>query len=88
MKNIVIIQASLNSNRLPNKILRKIGNYSCLEILIKRLKKSKLVDRIIIASNKKSLKIKKIFSKLNVDFFFGNDENVLKRYYDCCKNLI
>ena len=87
LKNIVIIQARLNSNRLPNKILRKIGNYSCLEILIKRLKKSKLVDRIIIASNKKSLKIKKIFSKLNVDFFFGNDENVLKRYYDCCKKF-
>ena len=68
LKNIVIIQARLNSNRLPNKILRKIGNYSCLEILIKRLKKSKLVDRIIIASNKK-FKNKKIFSKLNVDFF-------------------
>ncbi len=87
MKNIVIIQARLNSNRLPNKVLKKIGNYSCLEILIKRLKKSKLVDRVIIASNKKSLKIKKIFSKFNVDFFFGNDENVLKRYYDCCKKF-
>ena len=87
MKNIVIIQARLNSSRLPNKILSKIGNYSCLEILIKRLKKSKLTDRIIIASNKKSLKIKKIFSKFNIDFFFGNDENVLKRYYECCKKF-
>jgi len=87
LKNIVIIQARLNSSRLPNKILSKIGNYSCLEILIKRLKKSKLTDRIIIASNKKSLKIKKIFSKFNIDFFFGNDENVLKRYYECCKKF-
>tara|TARA_Y100000389_G_C17133623_1_gene351463 strand:+ start:9 stop:155 length:147 start_codon:yes stop_codon:yes gene_type:complete len=44
LKNIVIIQARLNSKKLPNKILKKIGDYSCLDFLLKRLKKSKLVD--------------------------------------------
>ena len=24
---------------------------------------------------------------MNVDFFFGNEKNVLKRYYDCCKKF-
>lgn len=85
MKNIVIIQARLNSKRLPNKILKKIGNYSCLDFLLKRLKKSKLVDKVIIASNKKSKSLKKKISEPNLNFFFGSDENVLKRYYDCCK---
>ena len=87
MKNIVIIQARLNSTRLPEKILKKIGKHSCLELLIKRIKNSKLVDKIIIASNLQSRKIKKNFSNLNIDFFFGSDENVLKRYYDCCKKF-
>ena len=87
MRNIAIIQARINSKRLPNKIFKKIGNYSCIEFLLQRLKKSKLLDKIIIASNDKSSIIKKNLSKHKVDFFFGNDENVLKRYYDCCKKF-
>ena len=42
-KNIsVIIQARLNSSRFPEKILSKIKNKTILEILIKRILKSKV----------------------------------------------
>ena len=41
-KNIsVIIQARYNSTRFPGKILKKINNLTLLEILIKRLLRSK-----------------------------------------------
>ena len=87
MKNYAIIQARLNSTRLPNKVLKKIGNFYALEILIKRLKKSKLIDKIIIATNKKSKKLKFFEKKYNLEVFEGEDENVLKRFYDCSKKF-
>ena len=55
MRNIAIIQARLNSTRLPGKIMYKINNIPVIEILYKRLKKSKKLDDVIIATNKKSI---------------------------------
>ena len=54
MRNIAIIQARQNSVRLPGKVMYKINNIPVIEILYKRLKKSKKLDDIIIATNKKS----------------------------------
>ena len=54
-KTIAIIQARLDSRRFPSKILGRIGKFSLIELLIKRLKKSREVDEIILAvpKNKK-----------------------------------
>ncbi len=88
MSNFAIIQARLNSTRFPNKILSKIGNHTALEILIKRLKKSLQINKIIIATNSESFKrIKKITKKYNLDVFQGNNSNVLQRYYFCSKKF-
>ena len=38
-KIVIIIQARLNSKRLPNKVLKKINNTTILEHIIFRLKK-------------------------------------------------
>ena len=54
MKNIAIIQARLNSTRLPGKVMYKINNIPTIEILYKRLKKSKKLNDVVIATNKKS----------------------------------
>ena len=55
VKNTVaIIQARTNSIRLPNKILFKINNMMLIEILYKRLEKSKKINQIVIATTKKS----------------------------------
>ena len=43
-KNIAIIQARMNSSRLPGKMLKKIGKYSIIEWVIKRLKKAKSIE--------------------------------------------
>ena len=47
-----IIQARCESIRFPNKVLSKINDLSCIEILVKRLSKSKLINSIIIATSK------------------------------------
>ena len=90
MKKIAcIIQARSNSKRLPNKILKKISGRTVLEILISRLKKSKKIDKIIVATTKKKNDdlIIKIAQKNKVDYYRGNESNVLKRYYDCANKF-
>tara|TARA_B100000401_G_C52581132_1_gene612634 strand:+ start:374 stop:622 length:249 start_codon:yes stop_codon:yes gene_type:complete len=48
-KIIAIVQARLDSTRLPNKVLKKVKKQTIIEILYKRLKKSKKLNEIVIA---------------------------------------
>ena len=83
----IIIQARLNSTRLPGKVLKKISNKTVLEIVHERTSKSKLKNQIIIAipNNKKNLKLKNFLKNKHLDYFEGSDKNVLDRYYKCAK---
>ena len=51
-KIVAIIQARYDSLRLRGKILKKIVGYPSIELVYKRLKKSKLINEIIIATYK------------------------------------
>ena len=50
-KFIAIIQARLNSSRLP-KILLKIRNETILELIYNNLSKISSIDKIIVATSK------------------------------------
>ena len=83
-KIICIVQARYSSSRFPGKILKKINKKStCLEFLINRLKKSKLISKIVVAcsDNKNDIKILKICKSRNIPYFIGSESNVLERYY-------
>ena len=55
MKNIVvIIQARIGSSRLPGKVLMDISGKPMLWHVIERVKKSKKIDYIIVATTSKS----------------------------------
>ena len=82
VKNTVaIIQARTNSIRLPNKIMFKINNMMLIEILYRRLKKSKKLNEIIIATTKDSKILINFLKKKKIKFFIGSEKNVLNRYY-------
>jgi spore coat polysaccharide biosynthesis protein SpsF len=70
MKFSVIIQARTDSSRLPNKVIKNYKNFNILDILVNRIKKSKLIDKIIISTTSKK-KDKKIinFCKKRKIFF-------------------
>ena len=51
MKTTIIIQARMASSRFPGKILKKIQNNTIIELIIKRLKKAKLVNDILVATS-------------------------------------
>ena len=87
LKNLLIIQARMNSSRFPGKVMSKIGQYNCIELIYERLKKSKHTSKIIIATtNKKSDDILCAFlKKKKIPVFRGSENNVLKRFYDLSK---
>ena len=80
-----IIQARMESTRLPGKVLKQINGLSLLEFQIERVKKSKKIKRIIVASskNKSDDQIEKLCLQKNIDFYRGSEDDVLSRYYEC-----
>ena len=85
MKVLAIVQARNNSTRLPKKVLLKVNEIPLIEILLKRLSKSKFINRIVVATTSKTDddSLCKTVSDLGFDFFRGNEIDVLDRYYQC-----
>ncbi len=84
----IVIQARMGSTRLPSKIIKKLyENENILSLLIKRMKLSKLVDIIIIATTPSEINqpIIILAKELGVSSFIGSENNVLKRYYEAAK---
>ena len=86
-KILCILQARMSSTRLPWKVLKKINDKSLLEYEVERIKKSKLINKLVIAtSNDISDDKIELFCKDNfIECFRWDLNNVLKRYYDCSK---
>jgi spore coat polysaccharide biosynthesis protein SpsF (cytidylyltransferase family) len=83
MKNIAIIQARLESNRLPSKILLKIGNKTILEHIISRLRKCSKINKIFVASPlnmQNQAYTGRICLRNDIQIFYGSQNDVLSRY--------
>tara|TARA_B100001057_G_scaffold501302_1_gene623587 strand:+ start:3850 stop:4596 length:747 start_codon:yes stop_codon:yes gene_type:complete len=90
IKNIhCIVQARLSSTRLPAKIFLTGCRKTLIEHLIERLKFSKKISEIIIATPKTSKHnfFSTFFDKKKYNIFFGSENNVLERYYNCAKKF-
>lgn len=82
-----IVQARMGSTRLPNKVLMNLNGYPVLEHIINRLKESKCIDNIIVATsiNPENEAIVKLCDSKGISCFKGNEDDVLDRYYQTCK---
>ncbi len=83
----VIIQARLGSRRLPKKVIADINGKSMLDILIKRIKKSKKINEIIIATTTKKIDdlLFEKANKLDLKVIRGSEIDVLARFMDAAK---
>ena len=83
MKIVAIIQARLDSKRLPNKVLIPICGTPIIDLILKRLSLSKKLDNIIVATsnNKKDFLLKNHVESLGFICEQGSENNVLKRYF-------
>ena len=85
-----IVQARMGSTRLPGKVLKNIEkNKTVLDFVIKQLKESKLIDKIVVATTdlEEDNKIVDYSKKIGIECFRGDSENVLKRHYECARKF-
>ncbi len=87
-KNIVaIIQARMGSTRLPGKVLMDISGKSMLWHVVNRLKRSEIINNIVVATSvkKEDDVIENHCRQHGIDFYRGSEEDVLDRYYQAAK---
>ena len=90
-QNIVaLVQARMNSSRLPGKVLKKIGTIPSLELLLHRLQKSKLIDEIIVVTsiNPADDSLYEMVTNLGFHCSRGSENNVLQRYIDAIQKTL
>lgn len=83
-----IIQARMGSTRLPGKVLKKVKGKSLLEYQMERVKASKGIDQIVIATtiNSEDDIIEQFCVKNDIKYYRGSETDVLTRYYEAaCK---
>ena len=87
MKYYCFVQARYSSKRLKGKVLKKFGRHTLLEILLKRLKKSKQIDKIIVltSTSQYDKKIVNLCKKKNIEYFTGSMNNVFLRFKNATK---
>ena len=85
-----IVQARMGSTRLPGKVLKNVEeNKTVLDFVIKQLKESKLIDKIVVATTdlEEDNKIMDYSKEIGIEYFRGDPKNVLKRHYECAKKF-
>ena len=89
MNVVAIIQARTGSTRLPNKIFLKLANASLLSHVVNRLRPSKEIDKIVIATTtaSKDNSVEDWCLNNTLDYFRGSENNVLDRYYHTAKKF-
>jgi spore coat polysaccharide biosynthesis protein SpsF len=83
MKTVAIIQARMGSSRLPGKVLRTISGKPMLEHILERVRAVKEIDQVIVATSNQPIdkSIQSFCEKNQIDYFAGNEHNVLDRFY-------
>jgi len=87
MKTVAIVQARMGSTRLPGKVLMDIAGQPMLRRVIERLKHTKLLDDIVIATstNDEDKPVIKLAEQNKVKSYAGSPNDVLDRYYQAAK---
>ncbi len=83
MKVCAIVQARMNSSRLPGKVLKKVLDRPLLEYELERLKRARLVNEIVVAtSDRPGDDVLEAFcADRRILCVRGPEEDVLARFY-------
>lgn len=78
----------MTSTRLPGKVLLPLERKPVLEHLIQRVRRAKYLDEIVVATtvNAADDPITELCKKMDVKFFRGSEEDVLKRVLFAAKS--
>ena len=84
-----IIQARMNSTRLPNKVLKDICGRPMLWHIWNRLTYAETLDKVVISTSAEESNIPILeFAKKNcIPYFAGSEEDLLDRWYQTAKHF-
>ena len=84
---LVILQARMESTRLPGKVLMPICDKPMIELQISRILRSKLISDLVVAipDTEENNILNHNLKNLGVKVFRGSHRNVYKRYIDASK---
>lgn len=80
---LAILQARVSSTRLPGKVLKPILGTPMILLEIERIKRSKLIDRLVVATStdKTDDSLETLCNEENIPCFRGKLDDVLDRFY-------
>ena len=89
MKIVATIEARMGSSRLPGKVLMPINGVPAIKKMIDRVKESRMIDDIIIATsaNKLDNEIVLWAKEHNIKVFRGSEDDVLDRVVKACASV-
>ncbi len=78
---VAVIGVRMGSSRLPGKVMKKIMGKPVLGYLIERVKRSKLIDNLVIATslNSENDVIESFCDKIEIPCFRGSENDVMDR---------
>ena len=81
-RTVAVIQARLGSQRFPEKMLALLGNRSLLEWVVTRVRRSVMLDRVVVATTQESRddRLADECARLGVDVMRGPTDDVLARF--------
>ena len=87
MTVVAIVQARMNSSRLPGKVLKPLAGMPVLGHVVERLSYCRLVDSIVVATSLEASDdiIEVYCEEMNVKVFRGSLDDVLDRYYQAAQ---
>jgi len=89
MNVVAIVQARMQSTRLPGKVLKDVVGKPVLWHIVNRLRAAKQVDKVVIATPDSSADkpIIKFARGNNIDYYAGSELDLLDRIYQAAKKF-
>jgi len=89
MKAAAFVPVRLSSSRLPSKALLNLHGKPCIQHLIERIKQVKSFDFIVLCTttNPSDDKLIDLCKKLKINYFRGDEKDVLERYNKAAQNF-
>ncbi len=87
MRVLCVIQARMNSSRLPGKVILPFAGSSIIECIYERVKRSKRVNDVLVGTSIESSdnSLVKLLEEKNINYFRGSLDNVLNRFASISK---
>ena len=86
---VAVVSARMASSRYPGKALVPLAGEPLIEVLLRRIAASPILDSVALATSTSSenLVLVEVARKLGIPAFQGDEDDVLRRYVDCARSM-